>query len=152
MTGSLPGVLVDSNVLVYAYEPATSRKQEVAVSVLDHLHSRGAGVLSVQVLGETYRVLTQKTASRLPASVAEERVRNLATAWHVVHATIAELLAAISASQVHGLAFWDSVIWATARANSIEVILTEDRPSRDVIDGVRYINPFGPGFDLSTLL
>ena len=41
------------------------------------------------------------------------------------------------------LSYWDAQIWACARLNQVQVILTEDLPGREYLEGVRYRNPFG---------
>ncbi len=45
-------VLVDTNVLVYAYDGAAPHKQRQALDVLDYLAVRGSGAISTQVLAE----------------------------------------------------------------------------------------------------
>lgn len=51
MTGK---VLVDSNILVNAYDRSESGKQAQAATVLDQLLITGAGILSTQVLAEFF--------------------------------------------------------------------------------------------------
>jgi predicted nucleic acid-binding protein len=38
--------------------------------------------------------------------------------------------------------YWDAQIWAAARLNQVPVVLTEDLPGQQYIEGVRYKNPF----------
>ncbi len=42
----------------------------------------------------------------------------------------------------YGFSLWDSLIWAVAKENGIGIIYTEDVQSAEVIEGIRYINPF----------
>ena len=44
-----------------------------------------------------------------------------------------------------------ALIWATAKLNGVLTILTEDHPSSDLIEGVRFVNPLVQGFDLARL-
>jgi len=45
------------------------------------------------------------------------------------------------------LAWWDSLVWATASDYGILVVLSEDFNAGSVIGGVRLINPFDSAFD-----
>lgn len=50
MKSASSAFLVDTNVLVYAYDPAENSKQELAIAVLERLGARRTGSLSAQVL------------------------------------------------------------------------------------------------------
>ena len=81
-------VLVDSNVLVYAYDrAATAKHRRQAVEVLDHLVTTSSGALSAQVLAEFFVTVTRKVAYPLSLREAEVRIQNLLRAWPVIEAT-----------------------------------------------------------------
>ncbi len=65
--------LVDTNVLVYAYDRSEPEKQRRALEVLDRL---AVGVLSTQVLAEFFVAVTRKIPAPLSAEEAYERVHN----------------------------------------------------------------------------
>ena len=44
--------------------------------------------------------------------------------------------------------YYDAQIWATAKQNQVPVIFSEDFNDRQVLEGVRFVNPFAKGFDL----
>lgn len=46
----------------------------------------------------------------------------------------------------------DAQIWAAARLAGITIVLTEDFNSGAVIEGVRFVNPFTPEFELADWL
>jgi len=48
--------------------------------------------------------------------------------------------------------YWDAQLWATARLNQVEVLLSEDFQDGRVLGGVRFVNPFAPSFDLAALV
>src|ERR1041385_513107 len=52
--------LIDTNVLVYAYDRADATKQARAIAVVDQLASRQRGALSAQVLSEFLVTVTRK--------------------------------------------------------------------------------------------
>ena len=59
-------VLVDTNVLVCAYDRSEPEKQNCALQVLDRLATSGLGVLTSQVLAEFFVAVTR----RIPVSPA----------------------------------------------------------------------------------
>lgn len=58
MTGN---VLLDRNVIVYAYDRSTLSKQQRALEAMRGLARSGRGRLSAQVLGEFYQIETVLT-------------------------------------------------------------------------------------------
>jgi predicted nucleic acid-binding protein len=56
--------LIDTNVLVYAYDRTDHARRFRAQVVLQQLAATGSGALSGQVLGEFFVVVTRKLRSR----------------------------------------------------------------------------------------
>jgi predicted nucleic acid-binding protein len=56
---------------------------------------------------------------------------------------------AFGGAVAHQMSYWDALIWATARLNGIATVLTEDIQSSGAVEGVSFVNPFVPGFDLA---
>ena len=148
MTGD---VFIDTNILVYAYDRSTASKQERALETLDHLVTRGRGRLSVQILGEFFRAATMKLKPVLPLDDARSALASLARTWPILPVTTLVVLEAARGVDQHGLSYWDAQIWATARLNQIDVVLSEDFSEGRVIDGVEFRNPFAPGFTPASL-
>lgn len=148
MTGE---VLIDTNVVVYAYHDDDRDKQSRARQILDRLSGNQLGRLSTQVLGEVFRVLTGKRRPTVPVTDAVVHLEALARLWPVYVITPVVVIEAARGVRDHQLNFWDAQIWATARLNQVPTILTEDAPPRGVLEGVRYLNPFAPAFDPTTL-
>jgi predicted nucleic acid-binding protein len=65
--------------------------------------------------------------------------------------TSTAVLEAIRAVQRHQFAYWDALIWATAKLQGIPNVLTEDRSSSALVEGVRFVDPFTASFDLALL-
>jgi len=155
MTGPASGTseaLLDTNVLVYAYDRSEPAKQERALSVLNSLVSAGRGVVSTQVLGEFFATLTLKLKPRLDSEDAIERLERHAHLWKVIPLTPAVVLAAARASLGFRLNHWDAQLWAAARLNGISLILSEDFSHGTSLGGVRFVNPFLPGFRVADWL
>ncbi len=142
MRAARPIYLVDTNVLVYAYDPSDRVKQARAIETLSQLAAVNVGALSAQVLGEFFVTVTRKIAQPLTAANAEHSMTNYARSWVVFEITSLATLEAARGVQRHGLSYWDSLIWATAKLNGAPFVLTEDIGSRKDVEGVRFLNPF----------
>ena len=149
MIGNL---LLDTNVLVYAADPAAAGKQRRSVEIMDRLAPTSLGYLSTQVLGEFFRVATSRLTRPLTPAEARRQVSRLSEAWPVLPITPPIVLEATRGVRDFGLAYWDAQLWATARLNQIGVVLSEDFQDQRFIDGVRFLNPFSSSFDVGALL
>jgi predicted nucleic acid-binding protein len=141
-------ILVDTNVLVYAYDRSDPWKQRRALEVLDLLATTRVGVLSTQVLAEFFVATTRKIAAPLSLVEAYERITNYLGAWTVLDLTGLIVLEAARGVQEHQFNFWDAQIWATARLNQIAIIFSENFAPDAVVQGVRFVNPFAEDFQL----
>lgn len=139
-------VFVDTNVLVYAYDPADAGKQSRAREVLDRLASNDSGWLSAQVLAEFFTTVTRKIQPALAPEEAMSSIQNYILSWNVVPITPGIVLEAAKGVLDHQLHFWDAQIWAAARLNQIPLVLSEDFANGTVLEGVRILDPFRPAF------
>lgn len=144
-------ILVDTNVLVYAYDRAEAGKQKRALETMRRLVITGRGRLSAQVLGGFFRAVTQKIRPRLSPRDAHSQIGTLMRALPVLPITPLIVLEAARGVRDHRLAYWDAQVWATARLNQIPLVLSEDFKDGHVLDGVRFADPFARAFDLATI-
>ena len=142
-------VLVDTNVIAYAYDRSERVKQRLALAVLDLLAGTQRGVLTTQVLGELFVTLTRKLTERMTVEKAAEGIHHYVLGWPVLDVTRLIVLEAARGVRLHQLSFWDAQIWATARLNQIPVIFSEDFGANRTLDGIRVVNPFNPDFQLT---
>lgn len=147
----MSGILVDSNILVYIFDPRDHAKQRKALDVLDFLIARRLAVLSVQCLTEFFRAVRWRLPQPLSHDQALAHVEDFTLSCRVLPLTPPVVMDGCRGCQDHGLAFWDALIWAVTKLNGILYILTEDEEHGRVIEGVRYLNPFHPDFDVSLL-
>lgn len=141
-------IFLDTNVLVYAYDRSEPEKQRLAIQVIDALVAQGRSVVSTQVLAEFFITITRKISVPLSVDEGYERVQNYLRFCMVLNLTGPVVLEAIRGVRDHQFHFWDAMIWATARLNQIPVIFTEDFPNREVVEGIRFVNPFAGDFRL----
>jgi len=145
-------IMVDTNVLLYAYDRSESKKQPRAFAVLDGLAAHDLGVLSSQVLAEFFVNATRKLQPPLTIEEAYDRIENYLLAWEILDITGPIVLEAARGARTHQMAYWDAQIWATARMNQITVVFSEDFGSGTVIEGVRIVNPFDADFRIEAWL
>jgi predicted nucleic acid-binding protein len=143
--------LVDTNVLVYAYDRSEGAKRQRAIDVLEAVGVEEIGVLSTQILGEFFVTVTRKIPTPLSIANASSAVMKYLESWPIIEVTSTIVFEALRGVEQHQMHYYDSAIWAAARLNQIREILTEDGQHGRVIEGVRYLNPFHQDFDMALL-
>jgi predicted nucleic acid-binding protein len=138
-------VSFDTNVLLYATAPSSAPKKNRAHDVIARGIRAGESVLLLQTLAEFSSVAISK------AGIPVEAVRGTVDAWRAVlpvrPAENDDLPAALDAVKAHRLAFWDAMLWATARRVGVRHLLTEDLQDGFELGGVTFLNPFEPAND-----
>jgi predicted nucleic acid-binding protein len=142
-------VLIDTNILIYAHQPAEAVKYDRALRTIDTLMASGLGRLSAQILGE---FLSATTRGRRPILTIHDALRQatlLADALPVFDQTGLIVLEAGRGVREHQLSYFDAQIWATARLNQVPTVFTEDFTNGRRLEGVQFLNPLIPKFDLA---
>jgi len=141
--------VVDTNVLVYTLDRREPEKRERAREVL----RRGAGSAAVpaQVLSEFANACSRKLEPRPDPELVRRQVERLMLAFPVLPLTGPVVLEALRGVREHLLSYYDAQIWAVARLGQVGVILSEDFNPGAVLDGVSFINPLDPAFDLAAM-
>jgi predicted nucleic acid-binding protein len=148
----VPDVLVDTNILVHAHDRGEPEKQELAIRVLDALHATGRGRLSAQVLAEFFVATTRGDRPMLTVEQARQQVGSFAHSWPVHDTTAMVVQEAARGVEAHRLSYFDAQVWASARLAQLPVIFSEDFADGRIVEGVRFVNPFSPGFTLDPWL
>lgn len=141
--------LIDTNLLIYLYDQRDPVRQEKAQRLLYELNALGVGCLSVQTLGEFFHVSTRRLSPPLAAAEAYEQVTLLSQVWRVFDLTPLIALEAARGVRDHRLSYFDAQLWATARLNQVSLLLSEDFQDGRLLEGVRFLNPLAPGFDMA---
>ncbi len=133
-------LFLDTNVLVYVFDHDEPDKTRRARDLLQQAKP-GELVLSSQVLGEFYAVVTRKLRRPLDPGIAAQAVD-----WfgmlRVVSLDAAIVKAGIRTSRSSQLSYWDGLIVASAVAGGCGRLLTEDLNDGQVLGSVRVENPF----------
>lgn len=140
--------LLDTNVLVYPHDRREPDRADAAIALLSTLAAAGGAAVSTQVLSEYFWVVTRRLPDPLTVSQGAKSTERHAKTWGVLDVTLSTVREALRGTEHHGLPYWDALIWATAHLAQIPVVLSEDFADGREIDGVRFRNPFGPGFAL----
>ncbi|MGD8967621.1 MAG: PIN domain-containing protein [Anaerolineae bacterium] len=144
----MAATLIDTNVLVYAYDRAEPEKQRRALEVLDALAHTGDGRLSAQVISEFFVNVTRNIAAPLTVAQANERLQHCVQIWPVVPVTPEVVFEAIRGVQRYRFSFRHAQIWASARLSQMSLVLSEDLNPGAVIEGIRFVDPFADDFRL----
>lgn len=141
MTGRL---FVDTNILIYALDPADPRKRSVSADLLRQTIKNHTLTLSPQSLNECYRVLIDR---RKLMSVADARtyVRTLAP-WAIAPLDAGTTERAWEVQDKARLSWWDSLMVAAALRAECRLFVSEDLHDGAVIDGMRIASPFNVEF------
>jgi predicted nucleic acid-binding protein len=140
------GILIDTNILIYASVPWDIAKQDLAIHLLRHLELTASGCLSVQCLAEFINATTRSVRPLYTHAEALVQVEHLVSTYPVFNLTPLIVMEAARAARDYSLAYYDAQIWATARLNQIPTVFSEDFQDGQVLEGVQFINPFAAGF------
>ncbi len=146
----MPSILIDTNILVYMFEPRDEERQEKAITVIQRLNETGEGCLSVQCLSEFFKVVVTK--KRLQIDQAMGQVEKWNSLFPIFNLTPQIVLEAARGVRDHGLAYYDSQIWAAARLNQVPIIFSEDFQDGQTLEGIRFADPFAQEFEIADWL
>jgi predicted nucleic acid-binding protein len=138
MSASLRFTL-DTNILIYAADRDAGVAHRKAQAVVRRAADSGC-ILLLQALAEFFRVAVGK--SGLAVKEAERIVNAWRDVFPVHCADERALVDAMDAVATHNLAFWDAMLWATARRAGCRALLSEDFQNGRELGGVVFLNPF----------
>jgi predicted nucleic acid-binding protein len=142
--------LVDTNVLVYAFDPRDPIKQKIAEALLGAGIHNGTLVLPHQALVEFVAVTTRPQpaaadAQRRPLLSlvgAGREVETFLEVFDIVYPSDEVVTTALRGAAAYGLSWYDAHLWAYAEVYGLPEILTEDFEHGRRYGKVRTIDPF----------
>lgn len=132
---------IDTNILLYAYDPTAGEKHGAASALIDRLWRERRGAISIQVLQDFYVNATRRARTPAKHDIVTDTLANL-TRWRVHSPLPDDVIAAAALSNRHRLSFWDAMIIRSAAELRCETLWTEDLSDGQLIEGVRLANPF----------
>ncbi len=138
--------LVDTNVLVYRFDPRDPAKQRVARELLREGIERDTLRLPHQAIVEfiqaVSRPLGRGKASLLARPDALREAEELLAQFEVLYPTESLLRTAIRAVATYQLDWLDAHLWAYAEHYGLQEIVSEDFSDGQLIGTVQIRNPF----------
>lgn len=132
-------VFVDTNLLVYAFDPSQGEKHVRAAQELDVLLRKDRVCLSTQVLQELYVTLTRKSAVSTETALT---VLDDLSLWPLFKVDFMAIREAVVLCRQHRLSFWDSLLIAAALRLGASQLLSEEMQHGQKILGIEIRNPF----------
>ena len=134
-------IFLDTNVIVYAHDRSSGKKNTIAMEIMEYLWERKKGVISVQVMQEFYVCVTTKILKPLPLKVARNILEYLLN-WDLIINDEYITIKAINLQEKYRFSFWDSLIVQSAIQSQAYTLLSEDLSDGQIIENVKIVNPF----------
>ena len=132
---------LDTNILVYAYDSAAPEKQKTAQNILTQAVSQENGLVSTQVLGEFFTVITRKVKNSLSNDEALNIIRCMKFA-RILEVDFPMVLKGIEICNRYSISYWDSLIISAAERAGCERVVSEDLNDGQKYNSVVVYNPF----------
>ena len=137
-------LFVDTNILIYALDPAEPERRTVSADLLRRTIKSQLLILSPQSLNEAYRVLTQRRRL-MPIAETRAYLGGLAP-WCLAPLDADTTLRAWSVQDETGYGWWDSLLLASALRAGCKLFVSEDMQDGREIAGMRITDPFTSAF------
>ena len=117
----MPDRLIDTNILVYAYDSSEATKHEASRDLLKQIWEAGGGVVCLQNLMEFFVVITKKVEHPIEVAEAKTIVEDILTSdrWSVLDRDVDTFLTAIDLTSEHNVHLWDTLIAACMKENDL---------------------------------
>lgn len=135
-------ILIDSNILVYAYDKSEIKKHTVAKESVKEILNLGNGVLSIQNLAEFYYTITHKIEKPLQIDKAKQIILDYIESFEIINYNGRTIIEAINNQVIYKIPFWDALIIATMQENNISAIATENEKDFRRVSWLKVNNPF----------
>ncbi len=137
--------LVDTNVLVYRYDPRFPAKQEIATRILrDGIAADGIRVPHQAILEFVAATTRPLPGGRplLPLQDALREAEEMLAQFTVLYPSEGVVRTAVRGAATYRLSWFDAHLWAYAEHHGLASILSEDFEHGRLYGAVRIDNPF----------
>jgi predicted nucleic acid-binding protein len=137
--------LVDTNVLVYRFDPRFPDRQKVATEILRRGIAGDSVRVPHQAIMEFMAVVTRPLGGAEPLLSMHDAVReaeDMLSQFVVLHPDEAMLRTALRGALAYQLSWFDAHLWAYAEHFGLSQLLSEDFEHDRLYGGVRAVNPF----------
>lgn len=137
--------LLDSNILVYAFDRSEPAKHKIASVLLNRcLDREETFFLSLQNISEFYNVITrhiEKPVSKEEARRICEKMIGFSGLVKLVPTSVT-LVEAMRLNERYNIPYWDAMLVAIMQENGVGIIYTENVKDFQKMPGITIINPF----------
>lgn len=130
---------IDSNIWIYLVDKSDLKRRDCAKKLIKKLLKGRLGVISTQVVQEFYSVSTKKLGVD---PITAKRAIAFMDQIEMITVSLPMIYDAIDCSILSKISFWDGLIVVAARQSGCKTIYSEDLSNRQIIAGVRIVNPF----------
>lgn len=137
--------LVDTNILVYCFDPRFQEKQRIAVELLDSGLANDTLRLPHQALLEFVSVVTRARAGSKPLLDefdARREAEELMSEFIILYSNDLLFRTALRGAAAYRFSWFDALMWAYAEHYGLDEILSEDFEDGRLYGTVRARNPF----------
>ncbi len=137
--------LVDTNILVYRFDPRFPEKQALARDVLRKGLAEDTARIPHQALLEFVSVTGRVRIGSRPLLAPDEarhEVEEMMTQFPILYPNASVLRSALQGAAAYQLSWFDSHLWAYAEHFGLEEIVSEDFGHGRLYGSVRVRNPF----------
>jgi predicted nucleic acid-binding protein len=133
---------LDTNVLVYSFDPASPDKQWIAQRLLTESLRTQRGVISSQVVQEFLNLALRKFARPMSITDARDYLRSVLTPLCHHFPSIDFYDRALLVQIETGFSLYDALIVTAAIEAGCSALLSEDLQHGRTVQGVAILNPF----------
>lgn len=137
--------LVDTNVLVYRFDPRDRRKQRIATELLREGIEGDSLRVAHQAVVEFHAAVSRPLGRSKPLLAPAEALREteeLLSQFTILFPDDAVVRTALRGVAAYGLSWFDAHMWAFAETFGLPEMLTEDLQHGRIYGSVRVIDPF----------
>ena len=137
--------LVDTNILVYRFDPRFPDRQKVATEILRRGIAEDSVRVPHQAIMEFVAVVTRPIGGEEPLLSAHDAVleaEEMLSQFVVLYPDEALLRTALRGALAYQLSWFDAHLWAYAEHFGLSELLSEDFQHDRLYGSVRVVNPF----------
>jgi predicted nucleic acid-binding protein len=133
---------LDTSVFAYVFDTTTPAKAKKAARLVRDAVDTGKGIVSYQVVQEFFNVAFRRFAQPMSVAEAEQYLITVFRPLLAIHSSPALYVEALRIAGKHRLAWYDSIIVASALEGRCDTLYSEDFQQGRAIEGLRIENPF----------
>jgi predicted nucleic acid-binding protein len=137
--------LIDTNVLVYRFDPRFPEKQSIAAELLRAGIAGDSIRVAHQAVVEFVAAVTRTLGDEPPLLEgvdARREAEELLTQFQVVYPNADVMRTALRGMAAYELSWFDAHMWAHAEVFGLDELVTEDFQAGRLYGSVRIVNPF----------